>query len=304
LALLISVPLLIIAWKFGANINEASRWIFIPYTRVSFQPSDLAKLALISSIAGMLSKRQENVDDFQETILPIIIWTGIICTLIGLANVSNAVLLFFTSLLLMFIGRIPTSQLMLFILTGFVSLLMALYLGQRLGTFQSRMDDFFNTTEIHFQQEQSYIAISGGGLLGKGPGNSDQRNFLPNPFSDYIYAIILEEYGLLGGLLVLGLYLLLLYRGIAIMANSSNAFGGILAAGLSFSLVIQAMLNICVAVGLLPITGVPLPLLSMGGTSLLFTGIALGIILSVSRGDVSKEAILENSTIGNTPKVV
>lgn len=288
LALLISVPLLLIAWKFGTNINEASRWITIPFIGGTFQPSDLAKLALIASIASMLSRRQDNVDDFQETIFPILVWTGIICTLIGLSDISSAILLFSTSLLLMFIGRVPLNQLILLILVGFISLMLSMYLGQRMSTFQSRIDKYFNPQEVVFQAEQSYIAIATGGLTGKLPGNSDQRNFLPNPYSDFIYAIIIEEYGLLGGLLVLGLYLLLIYRGIVVVAGSSNAFGGILAAGLTFSIGIQAMLNMAVAVGLVPITGVPLPFLSMGGTSLLFTGIALGLILSVSRGDIDK----------------
>ncbi|MEO1655700.1 MAG: FtsW/RodA/SpoVE family cell cycle protein, partial [Bacteroidota bacterium] len=153
-----------------------------------------------------------------------------------------------------------------------------------------------------FQAEQSYIAIATGGVTGKGPGNSDQRNFLPNPYSDFIYAILVEEYGLLGGVVVLLLYLWLLYRGIIVVARSSNAFGGILAAGLTFALIIQALVNMSVAVGLVPITGLPLPLLSMGGTSLLFTGISLGIILSVSRGEIDKD--IGAKPDGNTKKTV
>jgi len=298
-ALLISVPLLLIAWKFGANINNASRWITIPFIGGTFQPSDLAKLALISSIASMLSKRQNTVDDFQETIFPVLVWTGIICTLIGLSDISSAILLFITSLLLMFIGRVPVNQLILLVLVGFISLMLSMYVGQRMGTFQSRIDKYFNSQETVYQAEQSYIAIATGGITGKLPGNSDQRNFLPNPYSDFIYAIIIEEYGLLGGLFVLGLYLLLIYRGIVVVASTSQPFGGILSAGLTFSIGIQAMLNMSVAVGLVPITGVPLPLLSMGGTSLLFTGIALGIILSVSRGDIDKSIggskVIENA---------
>jgi cell division protein FtsW len=130
-----------------------------------------------------------------------------------------------------------------------------------------------------------YIAIATGGIVGKGPGNSDQRDILPHPYSDFIYAIILEEYGLIGGVIILFLYLALLYRGLVTVSKSNGAFGGLLSAGLSFSLVIQGMINMGVAVGLGPITGLPLPLLSMGGTSLIFTGISLGIILSVSRTD-------------------
>jgi cell division protein FtsW len=281
--------LLLIAWLFGTSLNEANRWISIPFINVTFQPSDFAKLALIAGIASMLSRRQSKVQEFEETVLPILVWTGIICTLIGLANISNAILLFSTSLLLMFIGRVPVQHLLMLVLVGIVSLMLSLYLGQRMGTFQSRIDKYMNTEEVAFQAEQSYIAISNGGLIGRGPGRSIQRNFLPNPYSDFVFAIILEEYGLLGGLAVLGLYLLLLYRGMMVVATSSQPFGGILAAGLTFSLVLQAVLNMCVAVGLTPITGVPLPLLSMGGTSLLFTGIALGIIISISRGEVDKD---------------
>lgn len=300
-ALLISVPLLLVAWKFGVSLNEANRWITVPFIGSSFQPSDLAKLALITSIASMLSKRQNNVDDFQETIIPILIWTGIICTLIGVSDISSALLLFATSLLLMFIGRIPLIQLGMFLLVGVISILLALYVGQRMETFQSRIDKYFDNQETAFQAEQSYIAISTGGLAGKGAGNSTQRNFLPNPYSDFIYAIIIEEYGFLGGISVLFLYAFLLYRGLKVVEDSKNAFGGILAAGLTLSLVLQAMINMAVAVGLLPITGLPLPLLSMGGTSLLFTGIALGIILSVSRGDVDRDIHLSKGE-GNIAK--
>ncbi len=286
LALLIAVPLLIAAWLFGSTVNDANRWLAIPFTGITFQPSDFAKLALIASIASMLAKRQDNVNDLQD-IMPVLAWTGIICTLIGMSNVSTATLLFFTSMILMYIGRVSVNQLILFFLTGVVSIMLALVIGQRLETASSRMDRFMNpTSEQRFQEEQGYIAVSTGGFVGKGPGNSDQRNFLPNAFSDFIYAIIIEEYGLLGGLFILGLYVLLLYRGMVIMATSTNPFGGILAAGLSLSIVIQALAHMAVVVGLVPVTGLTLPLLSMGGTSLAFTGLSLGVILSVSRGDV------------------
>lgn len=300
-ALILSVPLLFLTWQFGVNINQASRWITIPFIGQTFQPSDLAKLALIASIASMLSRRQSNVDNFQETVLPVLIWTGMICTLIGLTDISSALILFSTSLLLMFIGRVPVSQLVLLVFVGLISTFLALMLGQRMETFESRLEKFFDNKELVFQAEQSYIAVATGGITGKGPGNSDQRNFLPNPYSDFIYAILIEEYGMIGGVLVLLLYLWLLYRGIMVVAQSSNAFGGILAAGLTFSLVIQAMVNMSVAVGLVPITGLPLPLLSMGGTSLLFTGISLGIILSVSRGEIDKDIGAKPG--GNTKKI-
>lgn len=174
------------------------------------------------------------------------------------------------------------------IVVGIFAGTLALSLGQRLGTTISRIDKFFFDEEPVFQAEQSYIAIYNGGLLGRGPGNSIQRNFLPHSYSDFIYSIIVEEYGMIGGIITIFLYLALLYRALVTVANSERAFGGLLSAGLCFSLVMQAMINMGVAVGLGPITGQPLPLLSMGGTSLLFTGISLGIILSVSRGDIDE----------------
>ena len=168
-----------------------------------------------------------------------------------------------------------------------------LAVGQRMETAISRVQDFMDPNEVPFQLEQSYIAIATGGVVGKGPGNSDQRDILPHPYSDFIYSIILEEYGLIGGVSVLFLYLALLYRGLVTVSKSNGAFGGLLSAGVSFSLVLQGMVNMAVAVGLGPITGLPLPLLSMGGTSLIFTGISIGIILSVSRseGDLERKAM-------------
>ncbi|MBC5775007.1 FtsW/RodA/SpoVE family cell cycle protein [Pontibacter sp. KCTC 32443] len=284
-ALVLSVPLLLFAFFWGSNINDASRWITIPVINQTFQPSDLAKLALISYLASMLAKVQLQVKDWRKTLVPMLLWTVAICGLIALTNTSTAVLLFATCMLLMFIGRVPFRYLM----TVFVIVLVvgsgALAAGQRLGTAVSRVEAFLDESETPFQLEQSYIAIATGGVVGKGPGNSDQRDILPHPYSDFIFAIIIEEYGLWGGAAVLFLYLALLYRGMVTVVNSTGAFGGLLSAGLSFSLVIQGMINMGVAVGLGPITGLPLPLLSMGGTSLIFTGISLGIILSVSRTD-------------------
>jgi cell division protein FtsW len=253
----------------------------------------------------MLARRQNNIKDFKSTFLPIIIAIGIICALIGLANMSTAILLLSTCLLIMFIGRVPLKYLLVVVMVGVLGLTAAIFLGQRGETFQSRITDFIESSsddsKIPFQAEQSYIAIATGGITGKGPGNSEQRNSLPHPYSDFIYAIIIEEYGMIGGVAVLFFYLALLYRGMRIVANSNKAFGGLLSAGLSFALVIQALVNMAVAVGLGPITGLPLPLLSMGGTSLVFTGISLGIILSVSRGDHQDE--IQTGTAMNRPKL-
>ncbi len=295
LGMYISMPLLLFTYLFGSNVNDANRWLTIPVINQAFQPSDLAKLALIAALAAMLARRQNNIKDFKSTFIPIIIAIGIICLLIALANMSTAILLLLTCLLIMFIGRVPVKFIAIVVLVGMLGLTAAAFLGQRGSTFVSRIESFMDKDEVAFQAEQSFIAIATGGITGKGPGNSEQRNSLPHPYSDFIYAIIIEEYGLVGGASVLFLYLALLYRGMRIVANSHKAFGGLLSAGLSFALVIQALVNMAVAVGLGPITGLPLPLLSMGGTSLVFTGISLGIILSVSRGDHQDEASAASS---------
>ncbi|WP_143959944.1 FtsW/RodA/SpoVE family cell cycle protein [Litoribacter populi] len=302
-ALWISIPLLAFTYFFGSNVNEASRWLTIPVINQAFQPSDLAKLALIAAVARMLAKRQKNIEDFQNTFLPIMIWIGIICMLIAMANMSTAVLLLCTCMLLMFIGRVPMKFIMAVFLIGGLALTSAIFLGQRGSTFFSRIENFVTGDEVPYQAEQSYIAIANGGVFGLGPGNSEQRNRLPHPYSDFIFAIIIEEYGLVGGTGVLFLYLALLYRGMRVVAISNRPFGGLLSAGLSFALVLQAMVNMAVAVGIGPITGLPLPLLSMGGTSLIFTGISLGIILSVSRGDHEDAFPVEVSTARNFAKV-
>ncbi|WP_092740383.1 FtsW/RodA/SpoVE family cell cycle protein [Hymenobacter psychrophilus] len=285
-ALLASVPLLIFTFVMGSTLNEASRWLTIPVINQTFQPSDLAKLALITHLASMLSRRQQNVGDFKTTLLPVMIWVGVICGLIILSNASTALLLFATCLLLMFVGRVPLKQMAVMVAIGVVVGGVGLAAGQRWKTVQSRIESFTDKSKpVPFQLEHAYIAEATGGLFGKGPGKSTERNIMPHPYSDFIYAIIIEEYGLLGGVVVLFLYLAFLYRGLKTVMNSYGAFGGLLSAGLTFSLVLQAMVNMGVAVGLGPITGLPLPLLSMGGTSLIFTGISIGIILAVSRGE-------------------
>ncbi len=284
--MILSIPLLIYTWLAGTNLNEASRWITIPVINQVFQPSDLAKLSLIAGIAAMLAKKQQNIEDFKTTLIPMLVWSGIICGLIAMADLSTAIMLFATVMLIMFIGRVPLKYLSLLVLVGVLAGSVAIAVGQRGATAKSRVEAFFNEERLPYQAEQARIAIASGGITGKGPGKSYQKDFLPHPYSDFVYAIIIEEYGMLGGVLIVLLYLALLFRGMKAVANSERAFGGLLSAGLSFALVIQAMVNMGVVVGLGPITGLPLPFLSMGGTSLLFTGLSLGIILSVSRGEV------------------
>jgi cell division protein FtsW len=290
-ALLISIPLLIYTFVNGVSVNDAARWIDLPLVG-SFQPSDFASLALIVNLASMLSKRQQNIDDIKESLIPILFWCGTICGLIALTNMSTAILLLVTCMLIMFLGRVPAKYLAMLLFVGILFGALAFKFGSRGSTMVNRIKDFiaFNQgeKEPQFQNKHGFIAIATGGVLGKGPGNSDQRNILPNPFADFIYAILVEEYGMIGGIVVILLYLILLHRGMKAAYNSERAFGGLLSAGLCFDLVCQAMVNMGVVVGLGPVTGQPLPLISMGGTSMVFTGLALGIVLSVSRGEQDK----------------
>ena len=293
--LYISISLLIYRVLFGTDINDARRWLTVPVLDITFQTSDLAKLALIMYTARMLSKKQHIIKDFDKAFVPIAAPMITICMLIVPADLSSAILLFITCTILMFIGRVSLRHIGLTIWLGLTAFL--LYVGflaimpdeGRVGTWKSRIESFMDREEKALPDQVKYakVAMANGGIVRLAPGKSIQRNFLPHPYSDFIYAIIIEEYGLLGGIIVTFLYLGFLYRCIKIFIKSPGAFGAFLAVGLGISLVLQALMNMAVTVNLLPVTGLTLPLVSMGGTSLLFTSIAIGIILSVSR-DIDK----------------
>ncbi len=307
---MLSIPLLIYTLFFGAKINEGSRWIKLPIINMTIQTSDLAKLALFMYISRMLSKKQEVIKDFKKGFIPVVTPVLIICALIMPANLSNALLTGATSLLLMFIGRVSIKHILLTIgvalipVALIVSVAMLTYDGKqkeetkktataekvksfgRFGTWVKRVQDFMyaRDSETPYQVQQAKIAIANGGVvMGLGPGNSRQRNFLPQAYNDFIYSIIIEEYGLLGGAFMIFIYLVFLFRCIRIFRRCPYAFGAFLALGLSFTLVIQAVANMAVNVNIVPVTGVTLPLVSMGGSSFLFTCGAIGIILSVAR---------------------
>jgi cell division protein FtsW len=306
--LYLSVPLLIYTYFFGVKLNEGSRWLMLPFIHLTFQTSDLAKLALVMFLSRHLSKNQEQIKDFKKGYRPMLWAVVAVCICIAPANLSTALLVGGTSGLLMFIGRVSfkhlffTSLAPLSVLLILVMLASAYWDGSqsqvknmpeifkktRVSTWVSRVQSFMYESESKDQQEnyqvnQSMIAIAKGGILGVGPGNSEQRNFLPHPYSDFIFAIIVEEYGVIGGAIILFFYLMFLFRSIRIFNKCEYAFGGFLALGLSFTLVIQALVNMAVAVHFFPVTGVTLPLVSMGGSSFIFNCISIGIILSVSR---------------------
>lgn len=301
----ISIPLLIYTLFFGAEINEGTRWIKLPIINLTFQTSDLAKLALFMYLSRQLSRSQDEIKDFKKGFLPLMVPVAITCALIAPANLSTALLIGATSLMLMFIGRVSVKHLALVIGIALIPIIILITIatsyynkeeGQskelpavlqvgRIPTWIKRIQNFAyaDKHESAYQVQQMKIAIAKGGWLGLGPGNSEQRNFVPHPYSDSIYSIIIEEYGLIGGIAIVFIYLLFLFRSIIIFKKCPFAFGAFLALALSFTLVIQALVNMAVNVNLFPVTGVPLPLVSMGGSSFLFTCMAIGILLSVAR---------------------
>lgn len=290
----ISIGLLVITLAMGNEINNATRVLPIPGLGITFQTSDMAKLFLFMYIARYLSKNQEEIDSFKvfRNILLVIL---IVVSLIAPENLSTALVVFATCLMLLFIGRINFKYLALlsglgiFIIGTMVVVLLNINVenmsNTRIPTWKKRIETFTGKDqgESNYQQLQSKIAVATGGLFGKGPGNSTQRNVLPHPYSDFIYAIIIEEYGWIGGALVTGLFVLLIYRCLRIVIESPRAYAALLALGLCFSMSFQAFVNMGVAVGILPVTGLTIPLVSMGGTSIVFNSIAFGVILSVSR---------------------
>jgi len=287
----LSIPALLYTMFLAPEVNDASRWITLPIINLTFQTSDLARFAIIMYTARILAKKQDHVDSFKGAYLPVILPVAIICALIFPENLSTASVLFFTCIVLMFIGRLNFKYIALTIGSGVVLIGLVVALSYafpntgRLGTWNTRIETFIHggDEDGDYQAQQAAIAVALGGPLGVGPGNSVQKDYLPYAYADFIYATIIEEYGMAGGLIILFLYLVLLYRCIQVVKKAPTSFGAFLAVGLGLCLTIQAIVNMCVAVHLLPTTGLTLPLVSMGGTSLWFTSLSIGIILSVSR---------------------
>ncbi len=289
LLLLAAVPLLLLTIMFGAEINDARRWIVIPGLGLSFQTSDFAKIALIVYVAREISSKQDYIKDWKQAFVPIIVPVLIVCGLIAPANLSTAVLLMGVCIGMMFVGRVSLKYIGLLLLLGVVLFSALIFLGEffpdyiRVGTWTSRITDFTENPQGSFQVQQAKIAIANGEWIGNGPGNSIQRNFLPSPYADFIYAVICEEYGFIGGATIIALYVVLFFRVTRLVTKSPKAFGAMMATGLTLLLVMQAFANIAVSVHLVPVTGLSLPMVSMGGTSTLFSCIAFGMILSVSK---------------------
>jgi len=291
----ISLPLLIYTLFFGTTLNEGSRWIKLPVINLTFQTSDMAKLALFMFLARILSIKQAVIKDFRKGFLPVLIPVGITCALIAPANLSTALMLGFTCCILFFIGRTQVKHILILAVAGIIGFACLFTISKltgfgRAATWEQRIKSFAGMEDPNaekkgddFQVLQGKIAIASGGVFGKGPGHSEAKDYLPHGYSDFIYANIIAEYGLVGGAVVVFLYLLFLWRSILIFKRCPFAFGAFLAVGLSITLVFQAMLNMAVNVHLVPVTGLTLPMISMGGSSIWFTSIAIGIVLSVSK---------------------
>ena len=304
LGFVISIILLLLVFVIGVTVNGASRWLSV--AGVQFQPSDIAKLSILLFMARQLSKYRHEIKDFKFLFLYVLAPLIVICSLILPNNFSTSALIFLNGLVLMFVAKVNIKYIVSIIGLGVFGALFIYGIAKispeisnkimpRSATWISRVDSYFNTKEVRkidqdYQQQQALVAIYNGGFSGVGPGKSTQRNILPYSSSDFIFAIMVEEYGLfLGAIFPMLLYLILFYRALRIATKIASVFGGLICIGLMFSLVFQAFVNMLVSVGVLPVTGQTLPLISMGGTSILFTCITLGIILSVSNDTSDRE---------------
>ncbi|MEY3052985.1 MAG: hypothetical protein RLY31_2770 [Bacteroidota bacterium] len=287
---LIAVGLLVYTLLFGVEINYARRWIRIPFVGLTFQTSDFAKLALILVVAREITRHKDYIKDFNKAFMPIIMPIIIMCGLIAPSDLSTALVLFVTCFTMMFVGRVDMKYLGLLLLLWVVLFAALIVVWKfapemvRVDTWTTRISEFMeDRQEGSFQNQQAKIAIANGEILGKGPGNSIQRNYLPTPYADFIYAVFCEEYGLVGAFLLLSLYVLLFFRVTRLVTISEKSFGAMVAVGLALNIVIQALANMAIAVHLVPVGGLTLPMVSWGGTSVLFSCLFFGIILSVSR---------------------
>jgi len=299
----VAAVLLLMTLLFGADINDAKRWLRIPFFGLTLQTSDFAKVVLVTYVARELNNRRTQLHDFKTGVLPILLPVGLICGLILPADFSTAALLGVVCIGMLFIGGVPWRHMFKIAGMGVVALVLLYGIGKaapevlpRFGTWAGRLERFAgvgasaDADELEYQIELAQVAINRGGLLPSGPGTGTSRNFLPHPYSDMIYAFIIEEWGaILGGLGIVLAYLILLFRTVRTATRCPRHFGGLLAMGLGFMLVFQAMINMAVAVRLFPTTGQPLPLVSYGGTSMIFTCLAIGMILAVSRSVTDPE---------------
>ncbi|NND87782.1 MAG: FtsW/RodA/SpoVE family cell cycle protein [Flavobacteriaceae bacterium] len=294
LALPIVVILLLVTVAQGTTIDgaNASRWIRVPFVGVTFQTSTLAAVVLMTYVARYLSRIKDKTVTFKETLLPLWLPVFIVLALILPANLSTTAIIFAMVVVLVFVGGYPIRYLGIILGAGLIMLTLFVLTAKafpgvfpnRVDTWMSRIENFADKedTEGDYQIEKAKIAIASGGVTGQGPGKSVQKNFLPQSSSDFIFAIIVEEFGIVGGLSLMMLYLLMLFRLVIVAHKSSSMFGKLLVIGVGLPIIFQALINMAVAVELFPVTGQTLPLISSGGTSIWMTCLALGMVLSVS----------------------
>ncbi len=309
IALPVIIILLLVTLAEGTTIEgaNASRWIRVPFVGVTFQTSTLAAVVLLTYVARYLSRIKDKTVTFKETLLPLWVPVFLVLALILPANFSTTAIIFAMVVMVVFVGGYPWKYLMLILGAGLVMLTLFVLTAKafpdvfpnRVDTWMSRIENFTNNedTEADYQIEKAKIAIASGSVTGLGPGKSIQKNFLPQSSSDFIYAIIVEEFGLLGALTLMFLYLFLLFRLVIVAHKSTSVFGKLLVIGVGLPIVFQALINMAVAVELFPVTGQTLPLISSGGTSIWMTCLALGMVLSVS----AKREVVKNEDKEENP---
>jgi cell division protein FtsW len=309
ISLPIVIILLIITITQGVTIDgaNASRWVRIPIVGVTFQSSTLASVVLLTYIARYLSKIKDNTITFKESVLPLWVPVFLVLTLILPANLSTAAIIFFMVIVLIFIGGYPVKYLLIILFTSLMFLSFFIVsvkafpnvFPNRVDTWMSRIDNFFDgeKTEADYQIEKAKIAIASGGITGLGPGKSIQKNFLPQSSSDFIYAVIVEEFGLVGSFTLMFLYMLLLFRFVIVAHKAETVFGKLLVIGVGLPIVFVALINMAVAVEIFPVTGQTLPLISSGGSSIWMTCLAIGMILSIS----AKREVVKTETYEENP---
>lgn len=308
----VAVVLLIYTLFSGHSVANASRWIQIPFLGWTFQTSAFASIVLMIYLARYLAKAEgEKLNSFRKSALPLLGPIFLVCAFILPANFSTAALVFAVAMTVLFMGGYPIKNLAIIIGSGLVGLVLFVLLvlafpniSNRVETWKSRIENFSEgNAEENYQVTKAKMAIAEGMVVGKGPGKSIQKNFLPQSNSDFIYAVIVEEFGILGGIILLFAYVIFMIRVLIISQKAESKFGMLLAAGMGFSILIQAFVNLGVAVNLLPVTGQTLPLISAGGSSIWMTCLAIGIILSVSKGAANEESIIEETEDPNTENI-
>jgi cell division protein FtsW len=313
IGLVVAVILLVITLFAGVSINEATRWLEIPVIGLRLQTSDLAKVALVIYLARGLTVYQHDLNNFSVVTMKLVAPVGIVCVLIMSENLSTAAMIFMISMIILYIGRVPFRFLLTYAGMGlagvilFASLLLVFKKDDnRVQVWKNRIEAYFSgesSPDADYQANQAKIAISTGKLFGKLPGKSTQRNLLPQSNSDFIFAIIVEEYGLFGAVIVIMAYLALMFRGVQIARKCDYAFPALMVLGLTIMIVFQAFLNMLVAVGLFPVTGQTLPMISWGRTSVMVISFSLGAILSVSRVMNARERQEKLSDVEQTDKI-